>query len=262
MKVIDLPPEQSKTYFQCLEEWSDDIKEAGNHKETWYGKMKGQGLRVKLAIDDNNTIGGMIQYAPIEYGFAEGKGLYFVYCVWIHGYKHGRGNHQGKGMGSALLKAAEEDVVALGGKGLVAWGVSIPAFMKASWFRKQGYKRVDRVGIQELLWKPFAPDAPVPKWIRTRKKPERVPGKVVLTSFKNGWCPAQNLIHERAKRASAEFAGLVEFREIDTFNRQTYQEWGIADGLYVNDKQMRTGPPPSYEKIKKAIAKSVHWIRT
>jgi len=262
MKVIDLPPEQNKLYCQCLEEWSDEIKEAGNHKEMWYGKMKGKGLRVKIALDDNETVGGMIQYAPIEFAFAEGQELYFIYCVWVHGYKEGRGNYQRKGMGKALLKAAEEDVVALGGKGLVAWGVSIPAFMRASWFRKHGYKRVDRVGIQELLWKPFVPNATVPKWIRVRKKPERVAGKVVVTSFKNGWCPAQNLIHERAKRASSEFEGLVEFREIDTFNRNTYQEWGIADGLYINDKHVRTGPPPSYEKIKREIAKYANQIRT
>jgi len=103
MKVIDLPPEQTKLYCQCLEEWLDEIKEAGNHKEMWYGKMKGRGLRVKIALDDNETVGGMIQYAPIEFAFAEGQELYFIYCVWVHGYKEGRGNYQRKGMGKALL---------------------------------------------------------------------------------------------------------------------------------------------------------------
>ena len=60
MKVIDLPTEKEKLYCQCLEEWSDEIREAGDHKEQWLQKMKGQGLRVKVAIDDQGTIGGMI----------------------------------------------------------------------------------------------------------------------------------------------------------------------------------------------------------
>ena len=209
MKVVDLPPEQENDYFHCLEEWSDEITEAGSRKEKWYGQMKNKGLRVKLSLDENEKVGGMIQYAPIEHSLAEGEALYFVYCIWVHGYKQGRGNCQRKGMGSALLKAAEQDVISLGGKGLVAWGMSIPVFMRASWFRRHGYKRVDRIGMQELLWKPFSPDAVAPKWIRTRRKPESVPGKVVVTSFVNGWCPGQNLVNERAKRASSEFGTLV-----------------------------------------------------
>lgn len=30
MKIIDISPETENQYFCCLEEWSDDIKEAGN----------------------------------------------------------------------------------------------------------------------------------------------------------------------------------------------------------------------------------------
>ena len=116
MNVIDLPNEHEKLYFQCLEEWSDEIREAGNHKEKWYRKMKGQGLRVKVAVD--------------------------------------------------------------------------------------------RDGIQELLWKQFSGDAIAPKWIKQRKKPGPEPGKVVVTCFKNGWCPAQNLAYVHVKRAANEFGDI------------------------------------------------------
>ena len=34
-------------------------------------------------------------------------------------------------------------------------------------------------------------------------------------------------------------------------------DWGILDSLYIDDKQIRTGPPPSYEKIKKKIIKKL-----
>ena len=155
MKIIDISPENENQYFCCLEEWSDDIKEAGDYKQRWYKKMKDKGVRVKFALDDDNVIGGMIQYIPIEESMFEGENLYVVLCIWVHGHKEGRGNHQKKGMGKALLKAAEDDCREIGVNGLVTWGLAIPVFMKASWFKRHGYKVVDKNGMMRLLWKPF-----------------------------------------------------------------------------------------------------------
>jgi len=73
-------------------------------------------------------------------------------------------------------------------------------------------------------------------------------GKVTVSAFINGWCPAQNLVFERAKRASAELGEKVIFKSYNTSNRQIFLEWGIADALYIGEKQVRTGPPPSYKK--------------
>lgn len=259
MQIIDLPDEHKPLYYLCLEDWSDEMKEAGNHKEVWCGKMQDKGLRVKLALDDRGVVGGMIQYTPIEHSFAEGSDLYLINCIWVHGHKKGRGNFQKQGMGKALLQAAEEDVREMGAKGIAAWGIPFPFWMKASWFRKQGYTTVDKMGFlgQALLWKPFTDDAIPPKWIRQRKKPELIPGKVTVTSFINGWCPAQNIVFERAKRAAAKFGSDVVFQQIDTFDRKNFLEWGISDALFIDGKPVRTGPPPSYEKIRKILTRRV-----
>ena len=257
MEIIDLPEEYKQLYFVCLEDWSGEMKEAGDHKETWYNKMKDKGLRVKLALDGDGEVGGMIQYIPIEHSCMEGNDLYFINCIWVHGYKKGRGNFQKKGMGKALLQAAETDVKNRGAKGMVAWGLLLPFWMKASWFKKYGYTKVDRQGIQVLVWKPFTDEAIPPKWIKQKKKPETISGRVTVTAFLNGWCPAQNLAFERAKRAATEFGDKVVFQGIDTSDREVFLEWGISDALFIDDKQVRTGPPPSYEKINKLIAKRV-----
>jgi len=257
MEIIDLTPEHEQIYCECLEDWSDEIKEAGDHKAIWYQKMKDQGLRVKLALDDSGCAGGMIQYAPIEKTFVQGHNLYFVYCIWVHGYKKGRGNFQKKGFGKALLKAAEQDTRELGAKGIAAWGISWPFWMKASWFQKHGYTRVDKEKGRVLLWKPFTEDANAPKWLAQKKKPHAEPGQVTVTAFMNGWCPGQNLVFERARRAAAEFGDRVVFRAVDTFQPEVFSEWGIIDGLFIDGKKVRTGPPPSYKKIKKLIAKRV-----
>src|SRR4030042_1972786 len=132
MQIIELTEANEKSYFMCLEDWSDEVKEAGTHKELWYNKMKKKGLEGKLAVDDNGTVGGMIQYIPIEHSIVEGKDLYFIYCIWVHGHKKGRGNFQHKGMGKTLLQSVENDVKERGAKGIVAWGISGPFWMKAS----------------------------------------------------------------------------------------------------------------------------------
>lgn len=81
MKVIDLPLDQEESYFQCLEEWSEDIREEGTLKREWYQRMKDRGLRVKVSLDEKDTIGGMIHYGPIENVAIQGENLYYVYCI-------------------------------------------------------------------------------------------------------------------------------------------------------------------------------------
>ena len=52
MEIVDLTEKYHKAYFCCLEEWSDEMKEAGNHKELWYQKIKEMGLVVKIACQE------------------------------------------------------------------------------------------------------------------------------------------------------------------------------------------------------------------
>jgi len=203
-----------------------------------------------MTFDDDKAC-GMIQYIPAEYSTIEGKDLYFILCIWVHGYKQGIGNYQKKGIGKALLQAAEQDVRSMGRKGIAAWGISLPFWMKASWFKKQGYKKADKNSMAVLLWKPFTDDAVPPAWIKEKKRPEKTEGKVAVTSFINGWCPGQNMVFERAKRAASEFGDKVAFQEIHTFDRDVFLEWGISDALFIDGEQIRTGPPPSYDKIRK-----------
>ncbi len=263
MKIIDLDENHLPLYFVCLEDWSEEVREAGGRKETWYNRMKDKGLRVKLVLDDHGVACGLIQYIPIEYSTAEGVGLYFINCIWVHGHKQGRGNFQHRGFGKALLEAAEADARVLGAKGIAAWGLVVPTFMRASWFRKHGYRTADRAGLITLLWKPFTADALPPKWIRETGRPPLEPNRVTVTAFCNGWCPAQNLVLERARKASTDpqFTGKVVFREVDTFDRAEFLRLGISDALFIDGKRVRTGPPPSYDKIHGLIAKRANKLR-
>ena len=260
MRIVDLAQEHEATYFACLEEWSEEMREAGPHKEAWYHRLSGRGLRVKMAQSDDGVIAGMIQYVPAEHAPIEGTDLNFVLCIWVHGYKRGIGNYQRRGMGKALLAAAAEDTRLQGRSGLAAWGLALPFFMRASWFKKRGYTPVDRQGVRVLLWKPFVEGAPSPRWIRRRKTPGETPGQVTVTAFMSGWCPAQNIVYERARRACEELGERAVFKPVHTYDREVFLEWGISDGLFIDGREMRTGPPPSYEKIRKAIERGLRRV--
>jgi GNAT superfamily N-acetyltransferase len=256
VKVLDLTEDKKDLFCLCLEDWSDEAKEAGSKRRQWLDRSEKLGLRAKLAVDDQGVEGGMIQYIPIEHSCVDGSGLYFIYCIHVHGHPQGRGNFRGRGMGKALIRAAEEDARALGAEGMAAWGLALPYWMKASWFKKQGYRTADRQGMSVLLWKPFTPDAQPPRWFpKVGRRPESTPGKVNVTAFSSGWCLAQNLVYERAKRAAADLGDGVVFREIDTSQRSCVAEWGLSDAVLVEGRSLQKGPPPSYEKIRKAIAR-------
>jgi GNAT superfamily N-acetyltransferase len=258
MKIVDVTEDTKDLFCLCLEDWSEDAKESGPKRRKWLDRQEKLGLRAKLAVDDNGVEGGIIQYGPIEHSFVDGSGLYFIYCIFVHGHKQGRGDFRKHGMGRALLHAAEEDARALGAQGIAAWGLALPVWMKASWFRKHGYRKADRQGISALVWKPFTDDAQPPRWFpKTNRQPEPIPGKVNVTAFTSGWCLAANLTYERAKRAAAEFGEAVAFREVDISERSAVAEWGVSDSVFVDGKNLQSGPPPSYTKIRKAIARRV-----
>ena len=257
-EIIDLAEQYEDFYLVCLEDWSGEMEEAGDHKARWYRTMRDRGLRVKLAIGDDGRPIGMIQYLPIEQSLAVGTDLYMIMCVWVHGYKQGAGDRQGRGTGAALLAVAERDTQELGAKGIVAWGVVLPFWMKARWFKKHGYRKADRIGIRVLMWKPFTEDAVPPRWIKEGSKPARVEGKVTVTAFVNGWCPACNLVYERAKRAATALGDDVVFKSVDTTEQSTMITCGQSDCVLLDGRTVQKGPPPSYDRIYKMMAKRVN----
>jgi hypothetical protein len=257
MRIVDITPEYEIPYFCCLEEWSDDMKEAGTAKQRWYEHMKGKGLRVKFALDDNGVIGGMIQYLPIEQSMYDGHDLYVVLCIWVHGISR---------VGATTVNAAWElpccrpprRIASTLGLGAGYLGLIIPAFMRVSWFRRHGYRVVDKSGIMRLMWKPFKEGAIPPKFIKRKKCPPRGAEKVNVTLFQSGWCQSQNISIERTIRAAREFEAKVNLEVIETNSRDVLNEWGISDGIFLDGKEVWTGPPLAYEKIRKKIERKVN----
>jgi len=257
--IVDLDPAREPSYFVCLEDWpGSDLLAAGDHKRRWYARAREQGLRVKLALDEAGRTAGMIQYLPIEQAPAMGRGLYFVLCVWVLPRTPHGPSCQRRGMGSALLAAAEHDARERGAEGMAAWGLALPVWMRASWFLAHGYRKAERRGLATLVWKPFTPAASPPSWLPvTGKRPEPAVGRVVVSACVSGWCPGQNLAFERARRAAAAFGEAVEVRAVDTSDRARMLEWGRSDALFIDGRAVSTGPPPSEAKLSRLVRRRV-----
>jgi N-acetylglutamate synthase-like GNAT family acetyltransferase len=260
MRIVDLQPEHLALYLVCLEPWSADMRDAGELKARWYEREKERGLRVKLAIDDDGAVAGMIQYLPASETDVVGEHVYVVLCVWVHGHKEGIGDRRGHGLGKALLAAAEADARALGAHGIAAWGLWIPVWMRASWFRKHGYRKVDRDGLRALMFKPFVDDAAAPRWRTPWMPPDGPSDLVVITSCVNGWCPVMNIAHERMRRVLERAPERVQHRVIDTAEPAMRETWGVTDAIYLDGKPLRLGPPPSEERLAKLVAKRVRKV--
>lgn len=250
-------------YCSCLEEWSKEIKEAGNLKCSWVEKMKGRGLGVQMACNSKGEYVGMIQYVPSEFSTVSGKGNYHIHCCWVHAYKgKGVGDWRKKGIGKALLLAAEDDIRSRGGKSVSAWGLSIPVWMKASWYKKQGYKAADKDGMALLMWKSLSEDGVKPEW----RKPSsdlnlKSDKKLKIISFINGVCPAANVGHERIKRILKDYDASIEYSVFENIEPEDIQKRGITDALYINGKNIPLGPPPKEKMLRKVIDKELKRIR-
>ncbi|MBN1919105.1 MAG: GNAT family N-acetyltransferase [Verrucomicrobia bacterium] len=255
MNIVDLTEEHLPTFLACLKDWCDEQKSGGEHKEAWWRRMRDKGLRVKLAQDNDGAIVGMIQYLPIEYSCAEGHVLYYIQCIWVHGYAEGIGNRQGRGAGTLLLGAAEQDAHALGAKGMAAWGMDFPYWFPVTWYLANGYEEADKNGQAVLAWKAFADDAAPPKWITpTGKAPTLTPGKLTVTALFSPWCQDACVRFEQGRRAAAgSFGDRVVVDMVDTTDPTTLREWGEDNAILIDGEPLAWAPDLDEEKIKQTI---------
>ena len=80
---------------------------------------------------------------------------------------------------------------------------------------------------------------------------------MAVTAFINGWCPANNLVYERAKKAAEVLGADVVFESVDTTDQSAMIRCGQSDCVFLDGKTLQKGPPPSYDRIYKMMARRV-----
>lgn len=259
MEIVDLTHEHEEVFLCCLKPEDRAFAEGVPIKRRWLDEKRDRGLGVKLAIDEDGVVAGMIQYSDRQLApfVVADEGTWVIHCIWVHVYEGGIGNRGGRGMGPALLRAAEEDMRTRDARGVAAWGILADEWMNVPWFERHGYRRVDEQGFLGLTFKAFDPDMEEPRFRKEVKRPPPIPGKARVSSFCIGWCTSGNLAHEWARRASEELGDDVVFEHYDTSDPAVAEEWGITSGIYVDGDAYPVDGTETYEKIREFIHQRV-----
>lgn len=238
---------ECNAFLKCLKVWNDSYND---RKVKWMDSI-GNDLNVIMKSEGNDYV-GMIQYVPIEYGFAEGTNMYFIQCIWVNGYKENFGSKQRKGYGTEMLKKAIADIRSKGADAVVAWTYKNDDWLPSSWYEKQGFKIIDTALSYELLWMPFKNVEP-PKIIRRKELPKY--DKPTVSLFVNGWCQSCNKLHDIGLGIANEYGDKIDVIEYDTSERKVFLKYGIMDGIFVNDKEIVFVGNPIDDDMRTAINK-------
>ena len=143
---------------------SDEIDASARRRIAWLKEHHAEGVRAFVALGDGQHVGFLV-CMPIDVSP----------CLYVLPHSKDRG------VGTALLEAAEQEARDQGLAGVVLQAVHLEGwwFMPAAWFESRGWQEVERRGATRLLWKPFAEDAPAPSLLEPAYAFQPAPGKVV-----------------------------------------------------------------------------------
>jgi GNAT superfamily N-acetyltransferase len=254
--VFDAKNKADKYYAATCthENESAEIDASAERRSAWFDDMYQQGLRVKVATLDDKLV-GFIYVMPIEvcpWG-PIGRDLAVFPCLVAHS------KAKGKGVGRALVAAAEAEARKQGRKGLVTYGYYHDFwFMPGPYFEKLGFEVAARRGEAAILWKVFDPAAERPAFTGGKFDFAPTPGKVTVDLFFNTFCLTSDVEAERARDVAATFGEAVTLREYDAVDPLILKRYGRARGIFVNGEEIFWGHEAPQDGIRNAIAEQLN----
>ncbi|MFW9882647.1 MAG: GNAT family N-acetyltransferase, partial [Candidatus Thorarchaeota archaeon] len=216
----------------------------------WVGKM----LHSDLTIHGRVYL-GLLEYVPIKHALEpiDGKNSLFINCIWIlPPFWH-------MGTAKALLKSFIERAKQYGSASVIAYegdnlfGTSIK-YMPISFFKKFGFKEVDRDGSRVLLYLDLGSSSS-PKLIFPKLKEFNKAKKLQLDIFSNSQCPWSKYMINTVKKEAEKYANInLNFHKTD--NPDLIKDLGISRGIYLNGKPI-IERMASWEEIKLKLDKSI-----
>lgn len=231
---------------------SDEIDREGARRVIWLRSMEAQGLRTWVALADGQRTG--FAYAmPIElcpWG-PLASGLMALPCLLVRPVN-------GRGVGRALVQAAEEEAHRQGLHGLATVGYFHDFWLfPAPFYEKCGFQVLARQDTAALLWKPFDAQAQAPRFPAPQYTYAPAHGKVVIDLFWNIFCSTSDIEAQRVREVAAEFGDAVVLRECDAGDPAVFQRHQISRAIYVNGQEIFWGGEAPRESIREAIEKAL-----
>lgn len=232
---------------------AEETDAAGKRSIAWLSMKYDEGLRAKVARL-NDDMAGFIFCLPIETCPTPliGKDLMVVPCLWV------LKPLQGKGIGGALLKAAEKEAKAQGKKGLATVGhYGGFWFMPAEFFEHAGWQVARREGNKAVLWKTFDDSAEVPQILQPDYQYAPVESKVVVDLFYHTFCHTSSVEAQRVRDVCEEFGDKIVLNEYCADDRDTLLKYQILRGIFINGQPVGWGHEAPKQGLREAIQKAL-----
>jgi len=196
----------------------------------WAGRMK----HSELAIQGKVPM-GLLEYLPIEYALepVEGKKLLFINCMWI------LPPFWQCGIGKALLESFLDKITQYEGGCVITYdkdkwfGTSID-YMPSNFFKKFGFREVDREGSRYLLFYDFGSKSK-PKFITLKEKIISEEDQNIVEIFYNSQCPWSMYMINEIKTEMKKYPQF-QVNLINTDDRKIVEQYGISRGIRLNGK--------------------------
>jgi len=260
--VRDMKPADEYYVSTCTHvNESDEADACGRRRAAWLETMHDKGVRAKVALCDDQRV-GFLYVMPIEVSpwGPLGKDLMVIPCLYV------QEKGTGRGVGRALVDAAEEEARRQQRKGLVTTAYYHDFwFMPASFFERTGFSKVRSrrvpaegpnafLGEEAILWRTFDPLAEPPEFLEAKYAFGPVPGKVVIDLFWNTFCQTSDIEAQRVREVVAEFGDLVVLREYAAHERAVLLRYQIPRAILVNGREIGWGYESPKEGIREAIS--------
>lgn len=215
IEVRDLDDETMDVYLCC---GTSPRKCVGKEvKLRWTRRMQDKGLGATIAYCDGWPA-GFVNYMPVEVAPCpiKGTGSLFVMCIHVNDADDDRGvNHEGKGVGRALVAAVESHAKAGRFSGVTTLAKD-EDHMPAAFWRKLGYDLVEQDGVVCLMCKHLVEDAQPPSLWRGDFMPSVQEDVVHVDVLYCSFCG----FHTHIKKIASEYPK-VAFHEHAVDDRQT-----------------------------------------
>ncbi len=242
MPVMDLGPGEAADAVAeiCLDvsrRWREVMAPSLEGTRRWLTEMAAHGLWLAVAAGPRGGKRGLIECAPIRFAPdpVAGRGSLFINCLWVVP------SAWGKGEARALVEHAVGRAKREGGLTVLAyegdkWWGYFP-YMPADFFRRFGFREVDRDGSRVLLHLDLG-GGEEPRLFEVRERPApleggRTDGRAVVEVLCNRHCPWSGLMVDGIRRGVGNRG---EVRVVETEGRAVAEEYGLTRGVCVNGR--------------------------
>jgi GNAT superfamily N-acetyltransferase len=260
MQIREVSPEELDFVARlCLDPfmvptWREAMQPAMVVREEWLKTMMREGLKVLVALEKSEDVlsffsarnrkireliirdkipKGLIEYAPIEFAPepVTGENSLFINCVWV------LPKFWNADIAKSLLNGFIEDAKAYGGASVLTyesdkWFGYFP-YMPTSFFRKFGFREVDRDGTRVLLHLKLGTDEE-PRLLEPRIRVIGKSDRIIVDVLFNSQCPWSWWMADKVKRGMKKYGAVVN--AVNTDDRRMIEKYGLSRGVCINGK--------------------------